>query len=136
MILLGKMDTLGKVFETHWYILQIAILLGLAHLFIKTKKPLTPKEELQKFNFDEIIVRFEQVDSFVKEVFELHGTKLDVPIQRRIPWREAAETVTFTPGKLLMHTITHEFHHKGQIVVMLRQMGYDPPNTDVSGTED
>ncbi|KQL53961.1 hypothetical protein AN964_10930 [Heyndrickxia shackletonii] len=32
--------------------------------------------------------------------------------------------------------ITHEFHHKGQIVAMLRQMGYEPPNTDILGTED
>ncbi|WP_420491140.1 DinB family protein [Neobacillus drentensis] len=41
-----------------------------------------------------------------------------------------------TPRKLLLHTITHECHHKGQIVAMLRQMGYEPPNTDVLGTED
>ncbi|MEH7885204.1 DinB family protein [Bacillus sp. JJ1609] len=26
-----------------------------------------------------------------------------------------------------MHTITHEYRHKGQIAAMLRQMGYEPP---------
>ncbi|MBT2744176.1 hypothetical protein J7E77_27030 [Bacillus sp. ISL-77] len=35
-----------------------------------------------------------------------------------------------------MHTFTHEFHHKGQIVAMIRKMGYVPPYTDVLGTED
>jgi uncharacterized damage-inducible protein DinB len=125
MILLVKMDTVGKVCETHWYTKQIVILLGL-----------TPKEDLLKFNLDDIIVRFEQVDSYVIEVFKLHGNHLNQPLLRKIPWREAPETVTFTPGKLLMHTITHEFHHKGQIVAMVRQMGYVPPNTDVLGTED
>lgn len=105
-------------------------------VLLKTKKPLTPKEERLRFNMDEIKVRFELVDSLVNEVFELLGNKLDVPIERKIPWRETTEILTITPGKLLMHTITHEFHHKGQIVAMLRQMGYEPPNTDVLGTED
>jgi uncharacterized damage-inducible protein DinB len=27
---------------------------------------------------------------------------------------------------------THEFHHKGQIVLMARVLGYFPPDTDVS----
>jgi uncharacterized damage-inducible protein DinB len=105
-------------------------------VLLKTKKPLTPKEQRLRFNMDEIKVRFELVDSLVNEVFELLGNKLDVPIERKIPWRETTEILTITPGKLLMHTITHEFHHKGQIVAMLRQMGYEPPNTDVLGTED
>nr|WP_263326983.1 DinB family protein [Neobacillus sp. Marseille-Q6967] len=105
-------------------------------VLLKTKKPITPKGDLLKFNLDDIIVHFEQVDSYVNEVFKLHGNQLNMPIQRKIPWREAPETVTFTPGKLLMHTITHEFHHKGQIVAMVRQMGYVPPNTDILGTED
>lgn len=61
---------------------------------------------------------------------------MDEAIERAIPWREGGETISITPGKLLMHTITHEFHHKGQIVVMARKMGYEPPNTDVLGTED
>ncbi|PFP27641.1 hypothetical protein COJ96_15565 [Bacillus sp. AFS073361] len=66
----------------------------------------------------------------------IHGQNLNVLIEREIPWREASERLSITPCKLLTHTITHEFHHKGQIVAMLRQMGYEPPNTDVLGTED
>lgn len=41
-----------------------------------------------------------------------------------------------TPRKLFMHTVTHEYHHKGQIMAMDRQLGYEPPNTDVLGTRD
>lgn len=105
-------------------------------VLFKTKKPITPKGDLLNFNLDDVIIRFEQVDSYVNEVFKLHGNQLNKPIHRKIPWREAPEIVTFTPAKLIMHTITHEFHHKGQIVAMIRQMGYVPPNTDVLGTED
>ncbi|WP_423800015.1 DinB family protein [Neobacillus sp. SAB-20_R2A] len=105
-------------------------------VLLKTKKPLTPREEIHNLSLEEIKARFEQVDSIVNELLELHGHDLNVLIEREIPWREAPELLSITPRKLLMHTITHEFHHKGQIVAMLRQMGYEPPNTDVLGTED
>ncbi|WP_144512135.1 DinB family protein [Bacillus sp. FJAT-22090] len=105
-------------------------------VLLKTKNPLTSKENLKELGWDEIKVRFEQVDSYVNEVFEVFANQMDEPIQRQIPWREGGEPISMTPSKLLMHTITHEFHHKGQIMAMARQMGYEPPNTDVLGTID
>lgn len=45
-------------------------------VLLKTKKPLTLKKNLLKFNLDEIKVRFEQVDSFVNEVFKLNGNSI------------------------------------------------------------
>ncbi|ETI65889.1 DinB family protein [Neobacillus vireti] len=105
-------------------------------VLLKTKKPLTPREELHNLSLEQIIARFEQVDSIVNELLEIHGNNLNVLIEREIPWREGSELLSITPRKLLIHTITHEFHHKGQIVAMLRQMGYEPPYTDVLGTED
>lgn len=40
--------------------------------------------------------------------------------------------LTTTPAELFTHVITHEAHHKGQIVNMCRVLGYIPPETDVS----
>lgn len=105
-------------------------------VLLKTKKPITPKEDRQYFDLDKIKERFTQVDIIVNEVFEKYDIHLNELMERKIPWREAPEIISITPGKLLMHTITHEYHHKGQITAMLRQMGYEPPNTDVLGTED
>lgn len=105
-------------------------------VLLKTKKPLTSKEDLLELGLDEIKGRFEQVDSYVNEVFKVLKHQMDEPIQRQIPWREGGEPISMTPSKLLMHTITHEFHHKGQVMAMARQMGYEPPNTDVLGTKD
>jgi len=31
----------------------------------------------------------------------------------------------------VLHVITHAFHHKGQIVAMLRILGYPAPDTDL-----
>ena len=40
-----------------------------------------------------------------------------------------------TPAFILMHVITHGFHHKGQIVAMLRLLGYPSPIRICSGPE-
>ncbi|BAV09655.1 hypothetical protein FLA_5706 [Filimonas lacunae] len=39
--------------------------------------------------------------------------------------------VTATPLKLFTHVITHEFHHKGQILSLSRHLGYTPVDTDI-----
>jgi uncharacterized damage-inducible protein DinB len=36
-----------------------------------------------------------------------------------------------TPAFILLHVITHAFHHKGQIVAMMRILGYPAPDTDL-----
>jgi uncharacterized damage-inducible protein DinB len=36
-----------------------------------------------------------------------------------------------TPGFILLHVITHGFHHKGQAVAMLRLLGHPAPDTDI-----
>jgi uncharacterized damage-inducible protein DinB len=36
-----------------------------------------------------------------------------------------------SPAFIVLHVITHAFHHKGQIVAMLRILGYPAPDTDL-----
>lgn len=36
-----------------------------------------------------------------------------------------------SPAFILLHVITHAFHHKGQIVAMVRILGYPAPDTDL-----
>lgn len=105
-------------------------------VLLKTKTPLTPKADIQHMNLEQIVQRYEQVDQYVNDVFNELGEQLDQPIERKIPWRSENEIILLTPAKLLMHTITHEYHHKGQIMAMARQLGYKPPNTDILGTDD
>ncbi|MBA2745860.1 MAG: damage-inducible protein DinB [Flavisolibacter sp.] len=38
---------------------------------------------------------------------------------------------TAEPFKLFSHVITHEFHHKGQILSLSRNFGYTPIDTDI-----
>jgi uncharacterized damage-inducible protein DinB len=36
-----------------------------------------------------------------------------------------------SPAFIVLHVITHAFHHKGQIVAMLRIVGHPAPDTDL-----
>jgi uncharacterized damage-inducible protein DinB len=36
-----------------------------------------------------------------------------------------------SPAFTLLHVITHTFHHKGQVVAMLRLLGHPAPDTDL-----
>ncbi len=36
-----------------------------------------------------------------------------------------------TPFELFTHVITHEFHHKGQVLSLSRHLGYIPVDTDI-----
>lgn len=40
--------------------------------------------------------------------------------------------VTATPVGLFTHVVTHEYHHKGQILMMARMLGAVPVDTDAS----
>ena len=37
----------------------------------------------------------------------------------------------WSPAFILLRVITHAFHHKGQVVAMLRILGYPAPDTDL-----
>jgi uncharacterized damage-inducible protein DinB len=36
-----------------------------------------------------------------------------------------------SPAFILLHVVTHAFHHKGQVVAMLRTLRYPAPDTDL-----
>ena len=69
---------------------------------------------------------FQDVDGLVETAFT-HFTDLDAPLEIR--WRE--QPLTVTRRWLLMHPITHEFHHKGQLLALGRVLGHPyPPGPD------
>ncbi|MCL6596634.1 MAG: DinB family protein [Firmicutes bacterium] len=70
---------------------------------------------------------FAQVDALVARFLDRFGDALDQTLERR--WR--GRTIEVTPRWLLAHPITHEFHHKGQIVVACRLSGAPAPDTDL-----
>ena len=73
---------------------------------------------------------FEQVNLVVNDFLQQHKDGIDVPIP--LPREEG--DILLTPLQLFTHVTTHEFHHKGQLLNMSRQLGYIPVDTDVIRT--
>ncbi len=71
-----------------------------------------------------------QVDEIIAAFLKKFGDNPDESIKGR-PDPDGPQ-VTATPRQIFMHVVSHEFHHKGQIVLMCRLMGHIPPETDLS----
>ncbi|CDQ41313.1 MULTISPECIES: DinB family protein [Virgibacillus] len=72
---------------------------------------------------------FTEVDQLVYEFIKSSKGRWNTKIAGTVPWHE--EEVEFTNLWLVTHIMTHEFHHKGQIVSMGRKLGYVPTDTDL-----
>ena len=84
-----------------------------------------PKAEKIK-NWDEIVKLYEEANNTVDEFlrrFDAEQKINGIASFRKIP-------MTVTALHLFTHVITHEYHHKGQILSMTRQFGFIPVDTD------
>ncbi len=72
---------------------------------------------------------FGEVDKTAQKFLDAYNPSPEQPITNKIPNRNIE--ITITPLQLFTHVITHEYHHKGQILSMSRQLGYTPIDTDV-----
>lgn len=80
-------------------------------------------------NVDAVRATFAEMDRLVDAFLDCFADTLDVGLTRPVPRRP--EGLTVTPRWLFTHTITHEFHHKGQIVAIGRRLGHVAPDTDL-----
>jgi len=70
---------------------------------------------------------FEGTDSLVFEFLE--WLEKDEPAEVR--YSISGTVGSAPPFKIFSHVITHEYHHKGQILSMGRHLGYLPIDTDI-----
>lgn len=70
---------------------------------------------------------FKNADLMMDEfIFKYKGI---YPDDINIEW--AGSSIAASPLKLFSHVISHEFHHKGQILSLSRHLGYIPVDTDI-----
>ena len=75
---------------------------------------------------------FAGVDALVAAFGRHYAADWLVPKLFVLPRR--AQPLELTPLQLFTHTVTHEFHHKGQVLSMSRLLGYAPVDTDIIRT--
>lgn len=91
------------------------------------KKPFQSFQFKDYNNIEKIENLFSLVDEFMEQYFDLLNNNGNTNIE----FVKDGLKQSVTPFKLFSHVITHEFHHKGQILSMSRQLGYTPADTDI-----
>jgi uncharacterized damage-inducible protein DinB len=81
-------------------------------------------------DIDAIRNAYAETDLIVNEFLEKLSGELEQPITNQLRGKE----LSITPLQLFTHVLTHEFHHKGQIMTMCRLLGHTPPDTDIIRT--
>ena len=80
-------------------------------------------------NLDHIRQLYSRVDDTVGIFLETFQGKMELPITGT---HNSMGRLSATPVQVFTHVLTHEFHHKGQVMAMCRLLGHQPPDTDVS----
>jgi uncharacterized damage-inducible protein DinB len=77
----------------------------------------------------EIRALISNIDVMVETFLEKYKLCINDPIIGVVPVLKTQKE--YSALTLITHVITHEFHHKGQVMTMGRILGYTPPDADV-----
>jgi uncharacterized damage-inducible protein DinB len=80
-------------------------------------------------NIETVRKAFDAVNSFIEEFINEYGENINQIKKINIPNKQDQISISFL--QVFTHTVTHEFHHKGQIMSMGRILGYIPPDADI-----
>ena len=97
-------------------------------VFFALKKEVDFKVETNLTTIGKIRPVYARVDSTVADFLHHSSDHVEERISGVTSHNHQASA---SPLELFTHVVTHEFHHKGQIMTMCRLLGYTPPDTDV-----
>jgi len=129
-----KFEDLTKSIESFNKNSVCYLLLHIANTYKFWLKRFTSGQEFEYFteektkSVNDIRKAFNEVNTLVDEFLNKYSDR-NTPIEGEIFWLK--KNMTYTVLQLFTHVITHEFHHKGQIMTMSRLLGYTPPDADV-----
>ncbi len=78
-------------------------------------------------NIEECRQLFQYIDDLFRRLIDTFGDAYHQEIVSTI----GDSTFSASPFKVFTHAITHEYHHKGQMLTISRYLGYTPVDTDV-----
>lgn len=78
-------------------------------------------------NIDDCAFYFKKIDGYMEKFIIRYENNMSAEIEIL----RNKQTVILTPLKLFSHVITHEFHHKGQIMSLCRHLNYTPNDADI-----
>lgn len=70
---------------------------------------------------------FDSTNQLMESFFDTFAENWNLEIDKNF----SSKNIKASPLLLFTHVITHEFHHKGQMMAIARLLGKTPPDTDV-----
>ncbi len=92
------------------------------------KNPVLLGDETAWQHIDDVKAFYKEADKCMIN-FLAQYTEYNTRITGYIESKE--QNLTVTVLQLYTHVITHEFHHKGILLAMTRELGYTPVDTDI-----
>ena len=115
----------GSIRNLHLHIAN-TYFFWMGNFALQRKQPYTKTTAVKSIY--EMYQIFDQVNQVTSEFLIKFKHCPDLSISGALTDKKHA--ITSTPFKIFTHVITHGFHHKGQIMSLSKQMGYQPPDTD------
>jgi len=88
-----------------------------------------PYHKYEPVNISFVKKAFDDVNLFMKVFIEEYSENINRELLINI--KDDTDKIKASPLMVFTHVITHEFHHKGQVMSMSRLLGYTPPDADV-----
>ena len=79
-------------------------------------------------NVDSIRRKWKEIETITREMFNNQNEE-SLQFVQSVRWED--RTVSFTVAKVFIHMATHEVHHRGLIIGLLRKLGYEPPEVNM-----
>jgi uncharacterized damage-inducible protein DinB len=89
------------------------------------------QDRLDKTDFedvDSIRRKWKETEVVTREMFK-NQNEGTLQYVKSVRWGD--RTVSFTVAKVFIHMATHEIHHRGLIIGLLRKLGYKPPDVNM-----
>ena len=78
---------------------------------------------------ESVVTQWANVERYVREFFD---GLADADLDRQVEYTIGASERSVMPlGELMHHGAIHAVHHRGQVALLLRQLGYTPGNFDI-----
>lgn len=88
-----------------------------------------PRLDPEKFpTFESVIEQWEAIRGYVLEFL---ATLSDDDLNRRVDFALDGHALSMSVAEMMSHAMVHGIHHRGQVALLLRQLGHVPGNFDL-----
>jgi len=111
-------DTLVHLIETEW-------------IWLERWLGKSPQSTLSPQEFPSLSAVTEKWNAVEREMRKFLATLTDEALVKPVTYlSQKGDSFTYELWRPMLHLITHQSYHRGQVATLLRQLGFEPPTVD------